>query len=72
MVLSHLTALCTKMQAVYQVDELWGHSAECQDSPEYISVRRVERIAEILIGCQQPIAEVAQTHSEDTDCQDAI
>ena len=72
MVPSHLTALCTRIQARYQVDELRRYSAEGQDSPEYISVNRVERLAEIHIGCQQPNAEVTQTLDEDTECQDAI
>ena len=39
---------------------------------DYISVQRVERLMEIHIGCQQPCAEVTQTLSEDTECQDAI
>ena len=34
---------------------------EGQDSPEYISVHRVERLAEVHMGCQQPNAEVTQT-----------
>ena len=62
----------TRMQAEYQVDELWGHFAEGQDSPNYISVHRVERFAEIHIGYQQPSAEVTETFGEDTECQDAI
>ena len=37
MVPSQLTALCTRIQAGYQVDELWGYSAEGQDSPGNIS-----------------------------------
>ena len=51
---------------------LWQYSAEGQDSPEYISVHRVEHFAEIHLGCQQPRAEVTQTVVEDTECQDAI
>ena len=39
---------------------------------DYISDQRVERLMEIHIGCQQPCAEVTQTLSEDTECQDAI
>ena len=69
---SHLTALCTRIQAGYQVDDLRRYSEEGQDSPEYISVHRVERLAEIHIGCQQPNAEVTQTLVEDTECQDAM
>ena len=38
MVPSNLTALCTKIQAGNQVDELRRYSAESQDFPEYISV----------------------------------
>ena len=63
---------CTRIQAGYQVDELWVYSAEGQDSPKYISVHRVERLAEIHIGCQQPNAEVTQTLDEDPECQNAI
>ena len=72
MVPSHLKALCTKIQAGYQVDELRRYSAEGQDSREYVSVNRVERLAEIHIGGQQPTAEVTQTLGEDMECQDAI
>ena len=68
---AHIT-LCTKVQAGYQVDELWGYSAEGQDSPEYISVQQVELLAEIHIGCQQPNAEITQTLGEDTECQKSI
>ena len=66
------STLCTRVQARYQVDELRLYSAEGQDSPEYISVHRVERLAEVHIGCQQPYVEVTQTFREDTECQDAI
>ena len=64
--------LCTRIQARYQVYELWGYFAGDQNPPEYISVHRVERFSEIPIGCQQPTAEVTQSLSEDTECQDAI
>ena len=72
MVQSQLKALCTRIQAGYQVDELWGYSTESQDSPEYISLHRVKRIAEIHIGSQQPCAEAIEMLGEDTECQDAI
>ena len=39
------STLCTR-QAGYQVDKLWGYSTEGQDSPVYISVHRVERLAD--------------------------
>ena len=55
------SALCTRIQVDYQVDELWGYSAEGEDSREYISVHRVKRFAEIHIGCQQPTAEVTRS-----------
>ena len=58
------------MKAVYQVDELCGFSA--QAFPEYILVHRVECLAEIHIGCQQPNVEVRQTLREDTEFEDAI
>ena len=66
------STLYTRIQAGYKVDELWGYSAEGQDSLEYISVHRVERLAVVDIGCQQLSAEVTQTPGEDTECQDAI
>ena len=66
------STLCTRIQAPYKVGELWRYFSEGQDSPEYISVHRVERLAEIHIGCQQSNAEVMQTLREDTECQDAI
>ena len=66
------STLCTKIQAGYQVDELRRYSAEGQDSPEYISVNQVKRLAEIHIGCQQPSSEITQTLGEDTECRDAI
>ena len=69
---SHITALCTRIQAGYQVDELLRYSAEGQDSPEYISFHRVERLAEVHIRYQQRNAEVTQTFGEDTGCQYAI
>ena len=74
MVPSHLRALSVSeyhylIQAGYQVDELWSYCAEGQDSPQYISIHRVERLAEIHIGCQQPTVKVTQTLSEDTECQ---
>ena len=37
----------------------------------YISVHRVNCLAEIHIGCQQPHAEVTQTLGEDTEYHDA-
>ena len=64
------STLCTRIQVRYQVDELRRYSAEGQDSPEYISVHRVQRLAEIHIGCPQTNAKV--TLGEDTECQDAI
>ena len=39
------STFCTRIQAGYQVDELLRYSAEGQDSPEYISFHRVERLA---------------------------
>ena len=65
------STLCTRIQAEYHVDDLWGYSAEGLDSLDYISVHRVEHLAEIHIGCPQPTAEVTRTLSEDTDFQDA-
>ena len=64
--------LCNRIQAGYQVDELWGYSAKGPNSPEYSWVHRVDCLVEIHIGCQHPSAEVTQTVSEDTECQDAI
>ena len=52
----HLSNLCTRIEAGYQVDELGRYSVGGQDSPEY----------------QQPNAEVTQTLGEDTKFQDAI
>ena len=73
MSLLHLTAqFVPGYRPDYQVDKLWPYSAEGWDSPEYISVNRVERLAEINIGCQQPNAEVTQSLDEDTECQDGI
>ena len=66
------STLFIRIQAEYQVDELWGYTAEGQNSPEYISIHRVERRPEIHIGCQQPNAEITQTLGENTECQDAI
>ena len=72
MVTSHHTELSTRIQAGYQVDELRLYSAESQDYPEYNSVHRVERLAEVHISCQQPNAEVTQRLNGDRECQDAI
>ena len=66
------STLCTRIQAGCQFDELWGHSAEGQDSSEYISVLTVERLAEIHSVCHQPNAEIMQTLNGDTECQDAM
>ena len=52
------SSLCTRIQAGYQFVELWGYSAEGQESSEYISIHQIERLAEIHIGCQQHSAEV--------------
>ena len=67
MVQSQLKALCTRIQAGYQVDELWEYFVEGRDSPEYISVYLVECFAEIHTGCQQLSAEDTQTLGEDTE-----
>ena len=68
---THYGIFCTKIQAGYQV-EFWRYSAEGQDSSEYFSVHRVERLATIHMGCQQPNTKVTQMLGKDTDCQDAI
>ena len=44
--------------------------SEEEDSPEYISVQRVECLAEIHRYYQRQTPEIAQI--EDTECQDAI
>ena len=69
MVPPHLTAPSVPE---YRPDELWEYSEDGQDSPEYISVCRVERPPEIHISCQQPSAEVTEMLIEDTERQDAI
>ena len=73
MVPSHLAALSVPKYRpnINQFDEIQEYFVEGHDVPEYISVYRVERLAEIHIGCQ-PSAEVTQTLTEDTKCQDAI
>ena len=63
---------CTKILAGYENVELSGYSVEGKDSPEYVSVHRFERLAEIHISFQQLSAEVTQTLSEDTGYQDAV
>ena len=73
MVQSHFTAhFVPKYRQDIRLRSSSGYSAEGQDSPEYIPVHRVERLAVIHIGCQQPSAEIMQTFGEDTECQDAI
>ena len=64
-VVGHHSSLCTETA-------VWGYSAEGQNPPEYSSIDRVERLAEIHIGCQQPSAEVTHRLSEYTEYQDGI
>ena len=69
MVPSHFTA-----QSVpeYRPDIRLTSFSDIPRFSKYISVHRVDRLAEINIGCQQPNTEVTQTLGEDTECQSAI
>ena len=70
MVPFHLSNLCTRIQAAYHVDELWGYQAGGQDSPQYISIHRVERCGD---PHRLPAAQCgSHADVENTECQDAI
>ena len=69
---SHLTVLSVPdYRPDIRLTSFGGNRRGGHDSPKFISLHRVERLAEIRIGCQQPDAEITQTLIENTECQDA-